>query len=531
MATEQKHQHKDIVQEAESKKKKQKKDNIESSTKEIQMIISPKDNPSNEHNDGSTQESEKKVKKNKKNPSQNNEEETQTKRKRKKTKTDQEKTISTKATLKKVPEKNKKTNNKHNQKKDIKSKKRNAKPKKKKYWTTAKKIIMTLCILLILLLGSLCAYVMLKMSKIQTSTLDIDKLNINSDLQYDETGYLNVALFGLDTRAKNESMGTRSDTIMIASLNRETKEVKLVSVYRDTLLQQEDGTYNKANASYSFGGVEEAISMLNKNLDMDIQYYVTVDFSALVHVINAVGGIEIEVEEEEIYYINGYGAEITENTGVETTGVTETGLQNLDGVQATAYARIRYTQGDDYRRTERQRTVLTKTAEKLQQADLVTLNKIIDKVFPMVETNFTMTEILAYAKDITKYWFGETTGFPFEKTTMVYEDAGDSVIPCTLVSNVKDLHKLLFPEVTFTPSYRVQEISNEIVSITGIGSYDEPDDTTSDYSDSSYEENLYEDSYYEGDYYEGESYEDSSYEENYYEEDYYDYGYSEDGVY
>lgn len=385
-----------------------------------------------------------------------------------------------------------------------KRRKKSVKKYRAKYWTTGKKVLLGICIFLLLLVGAAIAFVMSKMSLIQTSKLDPDKLSIYDDLQYDETGYLNVALFGLDTRATDETMGSRSDTIMIASLNRETKEVKLVSVYRDTLLQQDDGTYNKANAAYSFGGAEEAIAMLNRNLDMDIQHYITVDFTALVHVIDAVGGIEIDVQEDEVSQLTGYAVEIIENTGIDSMGVSEPGLQLLNGVQATAYARIRYTEGDDYRRTERQREVLTKTAAKLQQADLGTLNTIIDKVFPMVETNFTLPEILAYAKDIAKYWFGETTGFPFDKDTMVYGDAGDSVIPWTLASNVKELHQLLFPELSYTPSYQVQDISREIVYATGIG----------DYEESSYNENSYDEynGYTEYDY--GNTYSDENYYNN-----------------
>lgn len=400
-----------------------------------------------------------------------------------------------------------------------KRRKKSIKKYRAKYWTTGKKVLLGICIFLLLLVAAAIAFVMSKMSLIQTSKLDPDKLSIYDDLQYDETGYLNVALFGLDTRATDESMGSRSDTIMIASLNRETKEIKLISVYRDTLLQLGDGSYNKANAAYSFGGAEEAISMLNRNLDMDIQHYVTVDFAALVHVIDAVGGIEIDVQEDEVSQITGYAVEIIENTGIDSMGVFEPGLQVLNGVQATAYARIRFTEGDDYRRTERQREVLTKTAAKLQQADLGTLNTIIDKVFPMVATNFTLPEILAYAKDITKYWFGDTTGFPFEKDTMSYEDAGDSVIPWTLASNVKQLHQLLFPELSYTPSYQVQDISREIVAATGVGGYEEHS-----YQENSYDEGTYTD-YGE---YSSDDYSESDYDNGYSDESYYDNGGAED---
>ena len=244
------------------------------------------------------------------------------------------------------------------------------------------KLALGLCVVLLLVVLAAIAVVASKISKLDIVELDPDKLSISDELTYDETGYLNVALFGLDTRANSDEMGSRSDTIMIASLNRETKEVKLCSVYRDTLLQQKDESYNKANAAYSFGEEQDAVAMLNRNLDMDINHYVTVDFSAMVDVIDALGGLDIEVDQEEVDNINGYIVEIIENTGVGRLGIMEPGMHHMNGVQATAYARIRYTQGDDFRRTERQRDVLKKIGEKAQSANLATLNLIIDRVFP-----------------------------------------------------------------------------------------------------------------------------------------------------
>lgn len=303
-----------------------------------------------------------------------------------------------------------------------------------------------------------------KLSKIETTELDSEALSISEEAKERGTGYLNVALFGVDSRDNELDGDTRSDTIMIASLNRETMEVKIVSVYRDTLMEQKDGTLNKANSAYSFGGPEDALAMLNKNLDLDIEHYVTVNFNALIDVIDAVGGIEIDVQEEEISYICGYATEIMKVTGKESPGVTEPGLQTLNGVQATAYARIRYTAGDDFKRAERQRDVLTKIIEKLQGASLAQINKIIDEVFPEVSTNFTLTEILEYAKDAFDYQLGETTGFPFDKSTDTLANVGSVVIPVTLSSNVEQLHKFLYGESDmYTASSTVNSISSKIV--------------------------------------------------------------------
>ncbi|MEY8481384.1 LCP family protein [Lachnospiraceae bacterium 48-21] len=307
-----------------------------------------------------------------------------------------------------------------------------------------------------------------KLSKIEKVPINPMELSVSEEARERGTGYLNVALFGVDSRKNELGKGTRSDTIMIASLNRETLEVKISSVFRDTLLEQGDKTIDKANAAYSYGGPEEAVAMLNKNLDMDIEHYVSVNFDALIDVVDEVGGIEIDVTEEEIPYICGYAIEIMKSTGRVSAGVTEPGPQILNGLQATAYARIRYTAGDDFKRAERQRMVLAKIVEKLQQASPAQLNRIIDKVFPEVATNFTMAEILDYAKDAFDYRLGETTGFPFDKTTDELVDVGSVVIPVTLESNVEMLHQFFYGDSeAYSVSSTVSEISDKIVSKAG----------------------------------------------------------------
>lgn len=333
-------------------------------------------------------------------------------------------------------------------------------------WSIGKKVAAVMGGTFALVAAAGAVLVASKLSKIETVTLDTDKLNLSEAAQEPRergTGYLNVALFGVDSREGELEKDTRSDTIMIASLNRETLEVKISSVFRDTLLEQSDGTLNKANAAYSFGGPEAAIGMLNKNLDMDITHYVTVNFDALIDVIDAVGGVEIDVQPEEIKYICSYALEIMNVTGRESIGVTEPGPQVLNGIQATAYSRIRYTAGDDFKRAERQRDVLTKVIEKVQGASLSQINKIIDKVFPEVSTNFTLAEIIDYARDVFDYKLVETTGFPFDKSTGTLTNIGSTVIPVTLESNVKKLHQFFFGEDGYVPSSKVSTISGNIV--------------------------------------------------------------------
>lgn len=359
-------------------------------------------------------------------------------------------------------------------------------------WSAGKKVLAVLLGVFILLITAAIAVLAGKWGKVGGIKLDIGKLNISEEAEELSTGYLNVALFGLDTRTNSDEMGERSDTIIIASLNRATKEVKLASVYRDTLLKMPDdsndpNTYDKANAAYSYGTLDEngnvikgsgpqaAVAMLNENLDLDIQYYVTVNFNVMVDVIDALGGIDIYVDTTEDYIsvLNGYCMEIIENTGKDSMGFEQVGtVQHLNGTQATAYARLRYGEGGDgtdFKRAERQRAVLEQMAIKAQSAKLSTLNKIIDKVFDNLETNFSLTEVIAYAKDVKKYKLGETTGFPAENTTPTLDDVGSVVLATDYEASVRQLHEFLFPGEVYTPSATVQAIAQEIAAYNSAG--------------------------------------------------------------
>lgn len=330
-------------------------------------------------------------------------------------------------------------------------------------WSLGKKIGLTLggTFLAVALIGAV--IVASKMNKLNTEKLNTDKLNISDEVKHDK-GYTNVALFGLDSRENDLGKGNRSDTIMIASLNNETKEIKIVSVYRDTLLQLDDGSYNKANAAYSYGGPEGAVSLINRNLDMNIEKYVTVNFNALVDVIDAVGGLDIDLTDDEVVHMNNYCVETSKVTGKDYERIEPevAGTYHLNGVQAVSYSRIRYTEGGDFKRAQRQRLVLKKIADKAQNMSVGTVNKIIDSVFPQISTNFTLTEMISYAKDLTKYSFEDSIGFPSENTTDMLNKVGSVVIPKTLSSNVMEVHQFLFGSDGYEVSGTVQDIENGI---------------------------------------------------------------------
>ncbi len=326
-----------------------------------------------------------------------------------------------------------------------------------------------IAVILILVLGF---WVVSKLDKIQKPKVEQDQIEVNESLQEStmETmkGYTTVALFGLDTREAGQlGSGNRSDTIIIASINNDTKEVKLVSVYRDTYLNLTNGKYNKCNGAYSAGGPAQAISMLNTNLDLDIEYYVSVDFAALTKTVDLLGGIDIDVDDTEIEHLNNYIVETSKVTGIQTQPLTSTGLQTLDGVQATSYCRIRYTAGDDFKRTERQREVIMQLVSKAKKMDISKVNDIIDAVFPLIATNYTNDELVAMAPQLLTYDIVDTTGFPFDKANATVKGKGSCVVPVNLEENVKQLHEYLFGNADYQPSNEVTEISSKINSETG----------------------------------------------------------------
>ena len=355
---------------------------------------------------------------------------------------------------------------KKRQKKELKAVQA-AKVRKKKKSRRRKRAVILVLEVIILALLSGTAFVMAKYDKFQTVDIETDDIEINEGV--DQEGYTTIVLFGGDSREGQLEEGTHADTMIVVSIDNETKEIRMASVYRDTLLQMEDGAYKKANNAYFTGGPKSAINMLNKNLDLDIENYATVDFKALVDTIDLLGGLDIEIQEEEVQYLNQYLQETADVAGTEANFIESAGEQHLDGAQAVTYARIRSTAGGDYRRTERQRLVIQKIFEKAIHTNLSTINEIINTVFPQVSTSFTLKELIGLASGMTKYKLGETTGFPIDKTDGTYKKQGSVVIPLGLTENVQELHEFLYPKETdYTVSDTVQSISADIAYLTGV---------------------------------------------------------------
>ncbi len=370
-------------------------------------------------------------------------------------------------------------------------------------------------VLFVLLIAYVIHYADSKMNQMDYNEINENDLSINEGITSGEA-YTTIALFGIDARDVSTDTGNRSDTIMIASIDNETKEVKLVSVFRDTYLElsnrggSNDGLYTKITHAYAYGGPKAAVATLNKNLDLQITEYVTVNFASLTDVIDDLGGITVNVDEGELSEINRIIPETAVITGKNFTPLSVTGDVTLDGLQATTYCRIRYNGGgSDIVRAERQREVINAILSKAKQSDLGTLNRILDDVSTNVSTSLSKPELLSLMSGIFDYKLTESQGFPFTyhmgyayDQTLGKELSMD--IPGNLEDNVILLHEFLYdavpagsvstteangtedapgqsstteadPEKIYEPSDEVQRISNEIERNTGIVSPDDPE--------------------------------------------------------
>ncbi len=323
-----------------------------------------------------------------------------------------------------------------------------------------------------------------KISQIEIQPINEDVVitrneDINEDTVEVLKGYRNILLVGIDARDNRAAMLTKkeenhADTMIVASINQDTGDIKLVSLYRDTLLEipkcdgQDGYEYNKATESYFYYGPESTISMFNRNFDLDIEDYVIVNWKALIDIVNAVGGIDIEINDIELYWLNAYLVDTSVNTGVSYTEVPTSGYVHLDGIQATAYCRIRYGGGSDYRRTERQRDVIQLVINKAKSMSPTALYDAANAIIKNVATSLELSELYEISQHITSYNFADSSGFPFEFEPISHPVYNDSLVPANLESNVTALHKFLFGTENYVPSNTVSSISDYIITITGV---------------------------------------------------------------
>ena len=348
----------------------------------------------------------------------------------------------------------------------------NGKEKKKsKKSRKALKIVLIVILVLVVIIAAVFAagytYIYSMLEEMNQETINLNEVSIDDAVADELSDYRNIALFGIDSREDDYGRGNRSDCIIIASVNKKTNEVKLVSVYRDTYLLLTGRSLDKVTHAYSYGGAELAVSTLNANLDLNIEEYVTVNFDAVVDAVDALGGIRMEITSDEVKYINNYIDENNRVTGHNSSHITTAGTYNLDGVQALAYSRIRYTAGGDYKRTERMREVLEAMLNKAKTLSVSELINFVNIMLPKISTNISSNDIIGLAPALLNLNISESNGWP-EETQGATIGGVYYGVPVTLSENVTKLHEELFDQQGYTPSETVQNISEQIVTRTGI---------------------------------------------------------------
>lgn len=332
--------------------------------------------------------------------------------------------------------------------------------KKSRKKNNRKKVAIVILMIIVILIGIIVGFIYSKISKVNFVELNKENLGIGN-----KTGYRNIALLGVDSRNMSNTKGSRSDSIIIVSINEKTKDVNLISVYRDTYLDVQGHGLTKVTHSHAYGGPELAINTLNRNLDLDISEFVTVNFEIVADVVDLVGGIQVDIKENELAQLNKYIDDTSKNVGRSAKKITSAGKQNLDGIQAVTYARIRKTAGGDFKRTERMRTVLKAVFEKAKTMNVSTLNDMANKILPEVQTNIGLSEVISLIPTIGSVNISDSTGWPYEVKT--YRSGGSNEAPVTLEANVVKLHREVFKQENYEASDTVKEISDNIIKKTG----------------------------------------------------------------
>ncbi len=356
---------------------------------------------------------------------------------------------------------------------------RNENPTEKKQKKTKKHKALRVILTIIIILAIIClsAYLALnqylnsKLDKIQYQniTTDANELGIDATTQKKMSNFKNIALLGIDAMGDDYGEGNRTDCIMIASINQDTNEVKLFSIYRDTYVQMElqgKTILDKINHAY-YDGVANTIKTINTNLDLNITEYVLVNYQVVTDVIDTIGGVDITVENDELQYINSYVDAVAQATNKKATHVSKAGTQTLNGVQAVAYSRIRYTTGKDYKRTARMRTVLEAIIQKAQSQGIQKELTLLNTILPEAQTNISTSEMKELIPKAVSWKLTSNFGWPYN-TTGIWMN-GDFYGPAvTLESNVIQLHKEVFGEESYESSDTDKAISAAVIKKTGL---------------------------------------------------------------
>ena len=311
-----------------------------------------------------------------------------------------------------------------------------------------KKKLLVILIILGILVGTFAFFYINKLNKINYVEIPEEEIEISAGVAENLSGYRNIVLFGIDDA---DGYNGRSDCIIIFSLNQDTNDVKMTSIYRDTYVEVPGHGYTKINHAYAYGGAALAMSTINRNLDLDITEFATINFEVVKDVVDYVGGVNLDITSAE---------------ATQIPGITSLGTYNLTGEQALAYGRIRKID-TDYKRTERMRTVIEAVFKKVKKMSLSEMNNFVDKILPEIQTNINKTEITEMLTKVTSFNIKESIGWPYEVSGKTINGVWYG-IPKILKSCVQKLHQELFDDKEYETTETVNNISATIVKKTGV---------------------------------------------------------------
>ena len=307
-----------------------------------------------------------------------------------------------------------------------------------------KKFFLRLLLILLTIPIVLAGIIFYHLNSLSTEKLDIEKLHVSKNEILSDT--INIALFGTDNRKANSN--SRSDSVIIATINLKSKKIKLTSIMRDTFVDIPGRGFDKLTHAHAYGGPELAISTLNRNFDLNITDYASVDFFSVAKIIDALGGFEVTLKGGEAAAMNKAINEINriEKLPIGTDYVYNSDEpQVLNGRQAVSYARIRKTGNGDYERTERQRRVLSYCINKLQDLSLPASLNLISELVSSVNTSLLPSEIINLATQVLKLgkFEVEQLRLPVDGTFTTTRHNNMWVIKPDFEANTRTLHDFI----------------------------------------------------------------------------------------
>ncbi len=356
------------------------------------------------------------------------------------------------------------------EKKHNTNRKKNKGKKKKKYKVNKLTIIRNVILFILLLLVIAVGFFFFVTKNIESEDTQEYQFDIDPQVAEDLKEYRNILILGSDARADESIDGSRTDAIILMSINKKTSDVRLISMMRDSYLEMDDGSgdlfLDKLTHAHAYAGGVNVAATLNRNLDLNIQEYVVFNWQAVADAVDALGGIEIDVKEDELEDLNHYGYETADNVGKPFTEITSAGVQTLDGVQATTYCRIRKYCGGDEGRTGRYKKVLAGVMKKAvtQPWKVGELTEIIS---PNIRTNMNQKSMFTAGVRAPLFDIQEGITWPEEYWGGFLGEVS-YVVPQNLEHNVVMLHEKAFEQPGYMVTQRCSEISNWIMEDSGV---------------------------------------------------------------